>query len=40
MGRHTGWRLRETIIDEVNPTDSGAELLETDPIRAAEILSG
>lgn len=33
-------RFRETIVDEVNPTDSGAELLEIDPIRAAEILSG
>jgi len=33
-------RFRETIVDEVNPTDSGAELLEIDPIRAAEFLSG
>lgn len=33
-------RYRETIRDEVNPTASGAELLEADPIEAAEILSG
>ena len=32
-------RYRETIGDEVNPTASGAELLEVDPIKAAEILS-
>ncbi len=33
-------RYRETIRDEVNPTASGAELLEVDPIEAVEILSG
>ncbi len=33
-------RYRDTIRDEVNPTASGAELLEVDPIEAAEILSG
>ena len=33
-------RYRETIKDEVNPTATGAELLEVDPIEAAEILSG
>jgi hypothetical protein len=33
-------RYRETINDEVNPTATGAELLEVDPIEAAEILSG
>jgi hypothetical protein len=33
-------RYRETIRDEVNPTASGAELLEVDPSEAAEILSG
>lgn len=33
-------RFRTTIADEVNPTDSGADLLEIDPVRAAEILSG
>ncbi len=33
-------RYRETIGDEVNPTASGAELLEVDPIEAAELLSG
>ena len=33
-------RYRETIKDEVNPTTTGAELLEVDPIEAAEILSG
>ena len=32
-------RYRETIEDEVNPTASGAELLEADPIEAAEILT-
>jgi transglutaminase-like putative cysteine protease len=33
-------RYRETIRDEVNPTATGAELLEVDPIEVAEILSG
>ena len=33
-------RYRQTITDEVNPTASGAALLEIDPLRAAEILSG
>jgi hypothetical protein len=33
-------RYRETIQDEVNPTASGMEILEIDPLRAAEILSG
>ena len=32
-------RYRETIGDDVNPTASGAELLEVNPIEAAEILS-
>lgn len=31
-------RYLETIKDEVNPTASGAELLEADPIEVAEIL--
>ena len=33
-------RYRETIEDEVNPTASGVEILEIDPLQAAEILSG
>lgn len=33
-------RYRETIEDDVNPTASGAELLEINPVEAAEILSG
>ena len=33
-------RYRETIKDEVNPTASGMEILEIDPLMAAEILSG
>lgn len=33
-------RYRETIKDEVNPTASGMEILEIDPLQAAEILSG
>jgi hypothetical protein len=33
-------RYRETIRDEVNPTASGMEILEIDPLQAAEILSG
>ena len=33
-------RYRETIKDEVNPTASGVEILEIDPLQAAEILSG
>ncbi len=32
-------RYRETIEDEVNPTSSGMEILEIDPLEAAEILS-
>ena len=32
-------RYRQTISDEVNPTASGAELLEVDPIEAADTLS-
>ena len=32
-------RYRETVSDEVIPTATGAELLEVDPIEAAEILS-
>lgn len=32
-------RYRETIRDEVNPTDSGVEILEIDPLQAAEALS-
>ncbi len=32
-------RYRETIGDEVNPTSSGMEILEIDPLEAAEILS-
>lgn len=31
-------RYREMIMDEVNPTDSGLEILEIDPLCAAEIL--
>lgn len=31
-------RYRETIRDEVNPTASGAELLDVDPLEAATIL--
>ncbi len=37
--RRIAKRYRETIGDEVNPTASGAELLEVDPIEAAEILT-
>ena len=37
--RRIAKRYRETIEDEVNPTARGAELLEADPIEAAEILS-
>jgi hypothetical protein len=33
-------RYRETISEEVNPTASGAELLEIDPTEAADILEG
>ena len=33
-------RYRETISEEVNPTATGAALLEVDPMEAAEILSG
>jgi hypothetical protein len=33
-------RYRATIRDEVNPTSRGAEILEADPIEAAEVLSG
>ena len=33
-------RYRETIIDEVNPTATGAELLEVDPTEAADVLEG
>lgn len=33
-------RYRETISDEVNPTATGAELLEVEPVFAAEILEG
>lgn len=36
----TAKRYRETVIDEVNPTAGGTELLEIDPVQAAEILSG
>jgi len=32
-------RYRETIAEEVNPTASGAELLEIDPMEAVDILS-
>ena len=32
-------RYRATIIDEVNPTSRGAEILEADPIEVAEVLS-
>ena len=32
-------RYRETIGEEVNPTATGAALLEVDPMKAAEILS-
>lgn len=32
-------RYRRTVADEVNPTASGAEFLEFDPLLAAEILS-
>ena len=37
--RRIAKRYRETIRDEVNPTASGAELLELDPIWAAELLA-
>jgi len=33
-------RYRQTIADEVNPTTGGAEILDIDPLRAIEILSG
>ncbi len=33
-------RYRETISEEVNPTATGAALLEVDPMEAAKILSG
>jgi hypothetical protein len=33
-------RYRETVSEEVNPTATGAALLEVDPMEAAEILSG
>jgi hypothetical protein len=32
-------RYRETIRDEVNPTATGAELLDADPLEAADILA-
>jgi len=32
-------RYRETIADEVNPTATGVELLEADPLEAARLLS-
>ena len=32
-------RYPESIKDEVNPTASGVEILEIDPLQAAEILS-
>jgi nucleotidyltransferase AbiEii toxin of type IV toxin-antitoxin system len=32
-------RYRDTIEDEVNPTASGMEILEIDPLQAADILS-
>lgn len=37
--RQTATRYRETIADEVNPTAGGLELLEIDPLAAAEVLS-
>ena len=37
--RRMASRYRETIADEVNPTSNGTELLEIDPIEAAEILA-
>ncbi len=33
-------RYRETIADDVNPTATGAALLEVDPLRVVEILTG
>ena len=33
-------RYRDTIAEEVNPTAGGAEILEMDPIDAADILEG
>lgn len=33
-------RYRKTVSDEVNPTATGAELLEFEPILAAEVLEG
>lgn len=36
--RRIAGRYRATIADEVNPTSSGAELLEVDPVRAAALL--
>ena len=36
----TAGRYRATIADEVNPTSSGAQLLEVDPLDAVDILAG
>ncbi len=33
-------RYRETIADEINPTATGVELLEVDPLEAAKLLKG
>lgn len=36
--KRLGRRYRDSIHDEVNPTASGAELLEVDPLEAARVL--
>jgi len=33
-------RYRETILEEVNPTTTGVELLEEDPLEVVKLLSG
>lgn len=33
-------RYRDTIAEEVNPTATGVELLEVDPLEALELLGG
>jgi hypothetical protein len=36
--RRISERYKATIVDEVNPTSAGAEILEIDPLEAAQIL--
>lgn len=38
--RRIAARYRETVTEDVNPTATGAEFLETDPLEAAELLEG